>query len=49
MLFIMAKRREKNIIFNLINEIDPNAFVTESNVQAVVGEGFDQFKVHNKS
>jgi uncharacterized membrane-anchored protein YitT (DUF2179 family) len=49
MLFIMAKRREKNIIFNLINEIDPNAFVTESNVRAVVGEGFDQFKVHNKS
>ena len=48
-LFIMAKRREKNIIFNLIDDIDPNAFVTESNVQAVMGEGFDKFKPRHNS
>lgn len=45
MLFIMAKRRESNIIFRIINEIDPKAFVTETNVIGVYGEGFDKFKV----
>ena len=47
MLFIMAKRRESSVIFRLINEIDPNAFVTQSYVQGVYGEGFDKFKVHS--
>ncbi len=45
MLFIMAKRRESNIIFRIINEVDPKAFVTETNVIGVYGEGFDKFKV----
>jgi uncharacterized membrane-anchored protein YitT (DUF2179 family) len=45
MLFIMAKRRESNTIFRIINEIDPKAFVTETNVIGVYGEGFDKFKV----
>ncbi|MDD6437925.1 MAG: YitT family protein [Prevotella sp.] len=48
MLFIMAKRRESNTIFSIINEIDPNAFVTQTNVIGVYGEGFDKFKVKNK-
>ena len=47
MLFIMAKRRESRVIFQLINDIDPNAFVTQSYVQGVYGEGFDKFKVHS--
>lgn len=46
MLFVMATRRESNIIFSIINQIDPNAFVTESAVLGVYGEGFDKFKVH---
>lgn len=46
MLFIMAKRRESKIIFSIINEIDPHAFVTQTNVIGVYGEGFDKFKVH---
>lgn len=46
MLFIMATRRESNVIFSIINQIDPNAFVTESSVLGVYGEGFDRFKVH---
>ncbi len=46
MLFIMAKRRESKIVFNIINEIDPHAFVTQTNVIGVYGEGFDKFKVH---
>lgn len=45
MLFIMAKRRESNLIFRIINDIDPKAFVTQTNVVGVYGEGFDKFKV----
>ena len=48
MLFIMAKRRESNVIFLIINEIDPKAFVTETNVIGVYGEGFDKFKVKSQ-
>lgn len=48
MLFIMASRREKNVVFSLIRDIDPDAFVTESNVQAVYGQGFDKFKTGKK-
>ena len=36
---------ESNTIFRIINEIDPKAFVTETNVIGVYGEGFDKFKV----
>ena len=46
MLFIMAKRRASNTIFQIINDIDPRAFVTQTNVIGVYGEGFDKFKVH---
>lgn len=45
MLFVMAKRRESGVIFSIINEIDPKAFVTQTNVIGVYGEGFDKFKV----
>lgn len=48
MLFIMAKRRESNVIFSIINDIDPHAFVTQTNVIGVYGEGFDKFKVRSK-
>lgn len=44
-LVILAKRRESIYIFRLINEIDPNAFVSQSNVVGVYGEGFDKIKV----
>ncbi|MCK9342970.1 MAG: YitT family protein [Prevotella sp.] len=44
MLFVMAKRRESDIIFSIIREIDPKAFVTQNTVIGVYGEGFDQFK-----
>ena len=45
MLFVLAKKRESNYIFRLIKDIDPNAFVTQSNVKGVYGEGFDHIKV----
>ena len=49
MLFVLAKKRESDIIFRVINEIDPTAFVSQSAVIGVYGEGFDRFKVRNKS
>lgn len=45
MLFVLAKKRESAIIFRLINDIDPAAFVSQSAVIGVYGEGFDHFKV----
>lgn len=44
-LVVLAKRRESVNIFRLINRIDPNAFVSQSNVVGVYGEGFDRIKV----
>lgn len=44
-LVVLAKRREAVNIFRLINQIDSNAFVSQSNVVGVYGEGFDKIKV----
>ena len=49
MLFVLAKRRESAKIFELINEIDPSAFVSQSAVIGVYGEGFDRFKVKHRA
>lgn len=49
MLFVLAKRRESDVIFRLINEIDPTAFVSQSAVIGVYGEGFDRFKVKRRN
>ena len=48
MLFVLAKRRQSDLIFRIINEIDPHAFVSQSAVIGVYGEGFDRFKVRTK-
>lgn len=44
-LCILAKKNESVTIFRLIKMIDPNAFVSQSNVVGVYGEGFDEMKV----
>lgn len=49
MLFVLAKKRQSDLIFRLINEVDPHAFVSQSAVIGVYGEGFDRFKVRQKS
>lgn len=49
MLFVLAKRRESTKIFQLIDEIDPTAFVSQSAVIGVYGEGFDRFKVKHRA
>ncbi len=43
-LMILAKRSESIVIFRLVKEIDPNAFVSESAAIGVYGQGFDQIK-----
>lgn len=45
MMFVMAKKRESHTIFRLIQDIDPRAFVSQSAVIGVYGEGFDHIKV----
>lgn len=44
-IVILAKKRESNNIFRLVKAIDPNAFVSQSAVIGVFGEGFDKIKV----
>jgi len=44
MLFVLAKERQAPSIFRLIGEIDPHAFVSQSAVIGVYGEGFDKIK-----
>ena len=44
----LAKKRESVHIFRLIKQIDPNAFVSQSSVIGVYGEGFDEMKVKIK-
>ena len=48
MLFVLAKRRQSDVIFRIINEVDPKAFVSQSAVIGVYGEGFDRFKVRRQ-
>ena len=45
MLFILARRTETREIFQVIDEIDPEAFISQSAVNAVYGIGFDRMKV----
>ena len=46
LMFVLAKKRESTTIFRLIKDIDPNAFVSQSAVIGVFGEGFDKIKVN---
>jgi uncharacterized membrane-anchored protein YitT (DUF2179 family) len=48
MLFVLAKQRQAPIIFRMISEIDPHAFVSQSAVIGVYGNGFDEFKYKAK-
>ena len=47
-LCVLAKKNESTEIFRLIKMIDPNAFVSQSSVIGVYGEGFDEMKVKIK-
>ena len=47
-MFVLAKKRQSTTIFRIINDIDPTAFVSQSAVIGVYGEGFDHFKIRHK-
>ena len=43
-IVVLAKRSESNSIFRLVKQIDSHAFISQSNVIGVYGEGFDKIK-----
>ena len=47
-IVLMAKKSESVSIFRLIKSIDNNAFISQSIVRGVYGEGFDEIKVKVK-
>lgn len=44
-IVVLAKKSQSLDIFRLVKDIDPDAFVSQSNVVGVYGEGFDKLKV----
>ncbi len=44
-LLVLARKRESADLFRIIQSIDPKAFVSQSKVLGVFGEGFDKIKV----
>ena len=45
MIVLVARNRERTNIFRLIKMIDSQAFISQSTVRGVYGEGFDAIKV----
>jgi len=45
---VLAKKNQALEIFRLVKDIDENAFISQSNVVGVYGEGFDKLKVKKK-
>ncbi len=46
-MMVIARRTEANQIFRIVKETDPNAFITQTLVRGVFGQGFDIIKVNN--
>lgn len=47
-IFCIAKKSESAMIFDIVDEIDPDAFVAQSSVIGVYGQGFDRVRVRKK-
>ena len=47
-LLVMCRKIESVTIFRIIKSIDPNAFITQANVNGVYGLGFDAIKLKVK-
>ena len=48
-VIVVTRQREASYVYRMIDEIDPDAFVTQSQVMGVFGKGFDKFKVKRKA
>lgn len=44
-LVVLAKKSQSLDIFRLVKDVDPNAFISQSAVIGVYGEGFDKLKI----
>lgn len=47
-LVVLAYKRQSLDIFRMVKDLDPNAFISQSSVIGVYGEGFDTLKVKVK-
>lgn len=47
-IFCIAKMSESSLIFDLVDEIDPEAFVAQSAIIGAFGRGFDRVRVRKK-
>lgn len=47
-LMVWCRKIESVTIFRIVKSIDPNAFITQANVNGVYGKGFDTMKVKIK-
>ena len=45
---VLAKKNQSNEIVRMVRDIDENAFISQSNVVGVYGEGFDKLKIKKK-
>lgn len=43
-IIVMVKQSESILVFRLVKEIDPKAFISQTLVRGVYGEGFDPIK-----
>ena len=48
-ILAITRQREAGILYRMIDDIDPHAFVTQSQVMGVFGQGFEKFKVKRKN
>ncbi|MDR0187169.1 YitT family protein [Prevotella brunnea] len=48
-VIVVTRQREAGLLYRMIDDIDPHAFVTQSQVMGVFGEGFDKFKVKHRN
>ena len=44
-LMVMARKNESTRILKLVQDIDPDAFLTMGNVMGVYGQGFDKIRI----
>lgn len=43
-IITIVKKSESHMVFQIIKETDPDAFISVANVMAVYGQGFDEYK-----
>lgn len=43
-IITIVKKSESHMVFQIIKDTDPDAFISVANVMAVYGQGFDQYK-----